>query len=65
MTTEEKKAERIKRENAYRNNYNKENYDRINAMFPKGTKERIKATGESASGLLNRLLEEEFKRLGV
>ena len=30
------------------NEYNKENYERITVMAPKGTKDRIKATGEKS-----------------
>ena len=51
------------------NKYVKENYDRINVVFPKGTKERIKtvadANSESVNGYIVRLVKEDMKNKGV
>lgn len=38
------------------NEFIKNNYDRISVTLPKGTKERIAATGESVNGFINRLV---------
>ena len=40
----------------------KENYDRLSATLPKGTKERIQATGESVNGYITRLVLEDLER---
>ena len=37
--------------------WEKNNYDRSLIRFPKGTQERIKATGESINGFVNRLVK--------
>lgn len=34
------------------NEYNRKNYDRIIATFPKGTKDRINATGKSLNAFI-------------
>jgi hypothetical protein len=48
----------------YNNDFNKENYDRVSLMLPKGKKERIqeyvKQTGESVNGFINRLIDREL-----
>lgn len=54
---------------SYNNAYNKEHYDRVNLMLPKGKKEEIqlcvkaKSSGESVTAFIlraiNKLLEEE------
>ena len=48
----------------YINDYNKQNYDHINIMLPKGKKNHIKQiaskNGESINGLINRLLQTEL-----
>lgn len=36
----------------------KENWDRISVSLPKGTKDQIKAKGETINGLINRLVAE-------
>ena len=33
------------------------NYDAVRVLLPKGTKDRIKATGESVNGFINRLVK--------
>lgn len=63
---DEKKAiERVKRQNDYINQYKRDNYDRINILMPKGTKERIRASGESMNAFVSRLIETELDRLGL
>lgn len=34
----------------------KDNYDRVSASLPKGTKERIEKAGKTANGLINELV---------
>lgn len=43
--------------------YAKENYDRVLVKFPKGTKEKIQATGETVNGFINRAVEERLKQV--
>lgn len=63
---DEKKAiERIKRQNDYIQKYKVEKYDRINLLLPKGTKERIKASGETMNSFVGRLVEDELERMGL
>lgn len=45
------------------NEWNRQNYDRISCTLPKGTKERIAATGESANGLINKLVLEYLENI--
>ena len=50
----------------YKNNWQKENMDRINLTMPKGRKEVIKdhaaAHGESVNGFINRAISETIER---
>lgn len=50
----------------YKNNWQKENMDRINLTMPKGQKEVIKdhaaAHGESVNGFINRAISETIER---
>ena len=48
----ERQQRRIKRQNEHI----KENYDRVSVTLPKGTKERIKARGETVNGYITRLV---------
>jgi hypothetical protein len=48
----ERQQRRIKRQNEHI----KENYDRVSITLPKGTKERIKAKGETVNGYITRLV---------
>ena len=41
----------------------KRSYDRVSVTLPKGTKERIKATGESINGFIIRSVIAELERL--
>lgn len=53
-----------KRGIAYNNEYNRENYDRITIMMPKGTREKLKEIarerGESVNALVSALLKERY-----
>ena len=50
----------------YKNNWQKENVDRVNLTMPKGKKDTIKAhaeaRGESVNGFINRAIEETMER---
>lgn len=50
---------------AVKNNWNKNNYDRLTVMIPKGRKSDIEAhaqsKGLSVNGLINSLLREDMK----
>ena len=52
----------------YKNQWQKENMDRINLALPKGDKERIKAhaeeRGESVNGFINKAITEKMERDG-
>ena len=52
----------------YNNEYNAKKYDRITIVVSKGNKEVIqtaaKDNGESVNGFINRLIEQELKRMG-
>lgn len=41
--------------------YEEKKYDKVLVRLPKGTKEKIQATGESINGFINRLIREELK----
>jgi len=45
------------------NEYIKNTFDRVSVTLPKGTKERITATGESINGFINRVVSQELQRL--
>ncbi len=45
------------------NEYIKNTFDRVSVTLPKGTKERIAATGESVNGFINRVVYQELTRL--
>ena len=53
----------------YNNQFNKDNYDRISLMIPKGQKEVIqlcaKVDGESVNGFINRLIDAEIDRMAA
>lgn len=49
---------RLEKQYKRQNDYIKNSYDRVSITLPKGTKERIKAKGESINGLINRLVLE-------
>ena len=43
---------RLEKQYKRQNDYIKEKYDRISVTLPKGTKERIKATGNTVNGFI-------------
>lgn len=59
-----KTKEKAKLETQYKrqNEFIRENYDRVSVTLPKGTKDRIKATGESINGFISRLVEQELQK---
>ena len=59
MDASEKLKKVYKRQNAHI----VEHYDRQTVTMPKGTKDRIKAHGESVNGFINRLIAAELERL--
>lgn len=44
--------------------YDKKNYDRILVKFPKGTKEKIKETGETVNGFINKAVLNRLEEQG-
>ena len=50
----------------YKNNWQKENVDRVNLTMPKGKKDTIKAhaeaQGESVNGFINRAIDETMEK---
>ena len=64
MTEEQKR-----RHQQYMNQYNRENYDRYTVMLPKGTKqiyrEFAESRGHTLNGLINALLDAEFKKFPI
>lgn len=40
-------------------------YDSIHLLLPKGTKDRIKATGETVNGFINRAVEDRLQAISV
>lgn len=48
--------ERLEKQYKRQNEHIKKNYDRVSVTLPKGTKERIKAKGESINGYITRLI---------
>lgn len=64
----EKKAlaalERQKKQYARQNEYIKESFDRVSVTLPKGTKERIKETGQSVNSFINNVVKKELDKKG-
>lgn len=48
--------ERLEKQYKRQNEHIKENYDRVSITLPKGTKERIKARGETVNGYITKLV---------
>jgi hypothetical protein len=53
---------RLEKQYKRQNEFIKNSYDRISVTLPKGTKDRIKATGESVNGYITRLVLEDLER---
>ena len=62
MTGKEAK-ERLEKQYKRQNEHIKENYDRVSITLPKGTKERIKAKGETVNGYISRLVLSDLERM--
>lgn len=64
----EKKAlaalERQKKQYQRQNEYIKGSFDRVSVTLPKGTKERIKATGLSVNSFINNVVKKELDKKG-
>lgn len=62
-------TEQKKKQIAYMNQYNRDNYDRYSVMFPKGKKEVYKELaerrGHTLNGLINALLDAELKKYPI
>ena len=44
--------------------YKKVNYDAVNLLLPKGTKERIRKSGKTINGFICEAVEKELKEQG-
>lgn len=55
MTGKEAK-ETLKRQYKRQNEHIQKNYDRVSITLPKGTKDKIRANGETVNGYINRLI---------
>ena len=53
--------ERQKKQYARQNAYINDNYERQTVTLPKGTKEKIKARGETVNGFINKLVAEALR----
>lgn len=42
--------------------YKKANYDRVNVLLPKGTKEKIQSTGETVNGFINKAVADRLEK---
>ena len=61
--TPEQALERINKQYKRQNEHIKESYDRVSATLPKGTKERIKATGYSLNNFIAEAVKEKIEQL--
>lgn len=55
----------MKKQDMYKriNEYNKEHYERIGVSYPKGTKERILATGDTLNNFIKSAVLAELDRI--
>ena len=61
---EKQAKEKLEKIYKRQNEYIKNSFDRVSITLPKGTKERIKETGESINGFINRVVLAELLRSG-
>ena len=61
--TPEQALERLNKQYKRQNEHIKESYDRVSATLPKGTKERIKATGYSLNNFIAEAVKEKIEQL--
>lgn len=59
----EKAKKILEKQYKRQNEYIKNSFDRVSVTLPKGTKERITATGESVNGFIKRLVMDELQKL--
>jgi len=45
--------------------YQDKAYDSVHLLLPKGTKDRIKATGETVNGFINRAVEDRLEAMNI
>lgn len=61
----EKKAlaalDRQRKQYARQNDYIKNNFERVSVTLPKGTKEKIKRTGQTVNGFINKVVLDNLK----
>lgn len=63
MTISGKEAiKKLEKQYKRQNEHIKQNYDRVSVTLPAGTKDRIKATGESINGYITRLVLEDLEQ---
>ena len=55
----------LKKRYDYINNYNREKYDRVTVVLPKGTKERIAATGKTCGVMIKEITLDYLDRNGL
>ena len=63
VMTGKEAQKRLEKQYKRQNEHIKENYDRVSITLPKGTKERIKATGETINAYIARLVLEDLERM--
>ena len=63
VMTGKEAVKRLRKQYARQNDFIKENYDRTTVTLPKGTKERIKATGNTVNGFITNLVLSELDRI--
>jgi hypothetical protein len=61
--TGEEALEKLEKQYKRQNEHIKNNYYRASVTLPKGTDKRIKATGETVNGFINRLVDDELNRI--
>lgn len=61
----EKKAlaalDRQRKQYARQNDYIKNNFERVSVTLPKGTKDKIKKTGQTVNGFINKVVLDNLK----
>ena len=60
VMTAKEAQKRVIKQYKRQNEHIKDNYDRVSITLPKGTKERIRAKGESLNGYINRLIMQDL-----
>ena len=63
--TEKEKRNAKKAQYKRQNEWQRENVERLSLVFPKGTKERIRSTGETLNGFVNECVKRELENRGV